>query len=77
MINELTRHQIYIQRYSGGAYRELIPELKKLRDDISLKILSANTLYKRERLSILLKPCGEAMKNIILTLLELKIFVKN
>lgn len=55
MINELTKHQIFIQRYAGGLYRDLIPQLKEMRDRITQKILNSQSLYQQERLSILLK----------------------
>lgn len=42
MINDLTRHSVYLQRYGGGLYRRVLPELKKMRDEISAKLLSSN-----------------------------------
>jgi SPP1 gp7 family putative phage head morphogenesis protein len=53
--NDLTRHQLYIQRLSAGEFNKLQPLLKKLRDDINLKILNSTTLFQAERLSIMLK----------------------
>lgn len=54
MINDITRHQLYLQRYYNGLFKEIEPELKKMRDEISQQILSS-TPYQSERLSILLK----------------------
>jgi len=74
MINDLTKHQINIQRLAGGIFRDLTPQLKKLRDDISLRILSTPTIYQTERLAILLKDIdaliNDTTKNITPSLFE-------
>lgn len=54
MLNDLIKHQVFIQRYGSGIYNELLPDLKQLRDRISSKILSS-TPYQMERLSLILK----------------------
>lgn len=54
MINDLTRHSVWLSRYYNGIFKEIEPELKKMRDEISQQILSS-TPYQAERLSILLK----------------------
>jgi hypothetical protein len=53
MTDELTRHQIYLQRYAGGILKEMSPELKALRDDVATRILTA-TEYESARLSLLM-----------------------
>jgi hypothetical protein len=53
MTDELTRHQIYLQRYAGGILKEMSPELKALRDDVANRILTA-TEYESARLSLLM-----------------------
>lgn len=55
MIDKMTLHQLYIQRLSAGEFNKLQPLLKKLRDDINLKILNSSTLFQAERLSVMLK----------------------
>ena len=54
MINDLTRHSLWLSRYYNGIFKEIEPELKKMRDEISQQILSS-TPYQSERLSILLR----------------------
>lgn len=54
MLNDLIKHQVFIQRYGSGVYNDLLPDLKELRDRISTKILSS-TPYQMERLSLILK----------------------
>lgn len=54
MIDPLTLHQVYIQRLAGGIYRDLIPDLKKLRDSLSVKIINS-TDFQRQRLTTMLK----------------------
>lgn len=58
MIDHIIRHQIYLQRYSNGLYKQIEPQLKEMRDRINARILNA-TPYQLERLSLLLKDINE------------------
>ena len=49
MIDSFTRHQIYLGRYAGGLYKEALPELKKMRDDISSILLANNISELRSK----------------------------
>lgn len=53
MIDALTRHAIYLQRYAGGLFKDLRPQLRKLRDDVADRIASG-TEYEQGRLSLLM-----------------------
>lgn len=49
MINDYTRHQIYIQRLAGGIYNRVEPELKKIRDELLVR-LQTSTEYESQRI---------------------------
>ncbi len=50
------KHGIYLQRYAGGLYKEALPELKKMRDEISAKLLSTSSnTFESARLEYLLR----------------------
>lgn len=54
--DSFTRHQIYLGRYAGGLYKEALPKLKKMRDEISAKLLSTNSnTFESARLEYLLR----------------------
>ena len=53
MIEALTRHQIYLQRYAGGLFKDLRPGLRQLRDEVADRIANS-TEYEKGRLSLLL-----------------------
>lgn len=40
MIDQLTKHQIYIQRLANGIVKDIIPILQQIRDDINARILA-------------------------------------
>jgi SPP1 gp7 family putative phage head morphogenesis protein len=54
MLDELTVHQIYIQRYSKSITRDVLPILKKTRDEVVARISTATT-FEISRLSVLLR----------------------
>lgn len=53
MISDLTRHQIYIQRFGNGIYKEVSPLLAAIRDKLTGRILNATPAQLR-KLDILL-----------------------
>ena len=54
MQNDLIRHTIYVNRFGGGLYNKLLPDLKRLRDDLILKVAGAKNLREQKKLSKLL-----------------------
>lgn len=56
MVDSFTRHQIYLGRYAEGLYKEALPELKKLRDEISARLVTTPTdTFSSARLEYLLR----------------------
>ena len=56
MEDSLTRHQVYLGRYASGLYKDTLPELKKMRDEISAKLLAApSNTFESARLEYLLR----------------------
>ena len=54
LMEALTRHQIFIQRFSGGVINELLPILERMRDDIRNRLMRDNTPFQQQRLQIIL-----------------------
>lgn len=54
MLDEIVRHQIWLQQYGNGLTKEVTKDLEALRDRINARILNAPP-YELERLSIILK----------------------
>jgi len=53
-IDAMTRHQIHIQRLSGGMVNRIIPFLDSMSDDISNRIAAGNlTQFQSQRLSLI------------------------
>lgn len=42
LVDDQTRHQVYIQRYSAGLWREVKPIIRRLRDDLSRRIAGSD-----------------------------------
>lgn len=54
LIESLTRHQIFLQRFGGGQINELMPVLDQMSRDIRLRLLEAGTDFQVYRLQTLL-----------------------
>lgn len=56
MENDFIKHQIYLNRYSSSLYKDALPELKKMRDEISAKLLATpSNTFDSARLEYLLR----------------------
>jgi len=53
MLDAITRHQIWLQRYANGRFNDILPIIKKMRDDLSVRLLTA-TPFQIARINILL-----------------------
>ena len=65
MLDQLTRHQIWIERYGNGIVKnDIIPILVSMRDEISLKLINA-TPFQLARQSQLLKEIDEIISGAV------------
>jgi len=61
-LDTLTRHQIYLQRYSSGIVNRMLPILDDIADDIAAKILQADlTEFQFNRLTIMQADVSQAI----------------
>jgi len=52
MFDDITKHQIYLQRHGRGLYRDFLPELNKLRDNVIKSLDSVDlTIMDKKALS--------------------------
>lgn len=61
LIDGLTRHQVYVQRYGGGVWRKIRPILVDMRDDIKSAIGAGGTEFQLSRLSALYQAVNDAL----------------
>lgn len=55
MQDAFIRHSVYLNRYAGGLYREALPELKKMREEITAKLMRGDiTEFSTARLNLML-----------------------
>lgn len=54
MIDSLTRHQVYLQRYSSSQVKKMLPFLSKMEKEVSAKLLAGGlTEFQTARLSVI------------------------
>lgn len=59
LIDALTRHQSFIQRYAGGEFKKVLPILKRMARDIRAALTRQDlTSYQAARLNVLLAEIG-------------------
>ncbi|HEY9818186.1 MAG TPA: hypothetical protein V6D20_20630, partial [Candidatus Obscuribacterales bacterium] len=54
LVETLTRHQIFLQRFGGGVINDLEPVLEKMVQEIRARLLMAPTDFQLQRLQVLL-----------------------
>lgn len=65
MIDELVKHQIYLQRYGSGVYKKTLPELLSAKDEIVEIIASSKDLNKKRELKAQLKKIEKVTDDLI------------
>jgi len=50
-----TRHAVFLQRYAGGESKKAVRALSRLRRDINARLSQEQTIFQRNRLSVLLE----------------------
>jgi len=62
MIDAVTRHQVFLQRYGAEQSKEAVRTLNRLRRDVLARLSQEPTVFQTQRLSILLEDLNEILR---------------
>lgn len=65
LIDASTKHQVFLLRYAGSTYNQMLPFLQQLKDNVTQKLMNSPSVLNKQRYQTLLQSVGESSKAIL------------